>query len=423
VAAIPTLATALTTRTLQPLATATQVFVPTSTPPAAATVTPPAVPTASPSTDATDTPPTIEVPTPTPDPDASQLGAETPVFTDDFDDFTSGWTTSADEDATVEYTDGGDNVLYMLFETTEGHSVDSSRELGGEVQTLRLDATVEVVGPGPGAFGLECLDDDWDGVGGGVTTSGAYFLYSRDLIDGRDVIASYNDPPLAGTGVGSQVRLVLECGVDAEGNVETYFSVNGELLLHQTQSQTDVGPLRRVAFYGEAFSGSGTELDWIEASVSADADPHWSPEVEALLVHVPAEIADGCSPANTDGADGVVAGVACNAMGPDGSFISVFYEEYETEAKMQRAHADARAESGDGATDGGECVDGDPGTGTWSIGGETVGQYLCYMSFGTPTLNWTYTDLRILAEASNTDSDSADGFDELWRWWEEAGPI
>jgi hypothetical protein len=280
-----------------------------------------------------------------------------------------------------------------------------------------------MIGPGPGAYGVECLDDEWDGFGGGVTTSGAYFIYSRDLIGGRDVLASENDPPLVGTGVGGGATLSIQCAIDEEGTADVFFSVNGELLLHNTQTQSDLGPMRRVALYGESFAGSGTEIDWLAASAWADAEPGWSPEVEVLVAHVPAEIASNCSPANTDGHDGVLAGVACNATGPDGSFISVLYEQYATEAEMRQAHADARDEWGDNATDGGDCADGEPATGSWAIGDETAGQYLCYVSFGTPTLNWSHADLRILAEASNTDSDSAEGFAELWTWWEDAGPI
>lgn len=380
---------------------------PIATPQPVSTPAPTAPPTAAP----TAAPPT------TPPDDGSLLGADTPVFDDDMDDPSSGWALRFEDGMTVDYTDGGDNSLYMLIEKTDGDWIATTRALGGEVRVARVDAEVEISSDGRGAYGVECQDEDYDALGAALTTDGGYLLYRNDVMTGPTIIVRYDDPPLPGVGPGSMVTLSLECAVDGAGNAEIYFWANGELLLHQTEAAAELGLIRSVGLYTDAFSGSTMETNFWRVAVTADAEPSWAPEVEAIQARVPSDYADTCQPANTDGLRGVVAGLVCNGEGEDGAYIAVFFYQYEDSAAMEAGFDEYLDDYGPGEQDN-DCTNGEPGSGTYTIGGEPAGEYLCYTDFGYPAIVWTAPPLNMVAVA---DSDGED-FAELWNWWASAGP-
>jgi hypothetical protein len=210
---------------------------------------------------ATDTP-RLPTSTPAASSPSSRLGTDALLFFDEFDDETSGWPTGEGMGAAVGYIDGA--LFVGATDDLPGGPFTPSRPLGESFDTIRFAALVQPEAGSEGVYGVHCQDEDYDFLGGAVTTDGSYLLYRR--VAGVDeVIQRHDDPPLSGTDAGSEVLLMVECGVNAQGDAEIYFSVNGEDLLDHTESASALDGIVEFGLYAAA-EGSRLSFNVTEAT-------------------------------------------------------------------------------------------------------------------------------------------------------------
>jgi hypothetical protein len=367
-----------------------------------------------PTTPVAATPAVTGSPSPSASPVGAILGTDVLLYVDEFEDPASGWGTGELDTVTVAY---GQTSLDVSVRGGEGDFVTTRRTLDASFPAVRFAALWEIGAGSDGIYGVHCQYDDFHVFGGAVGTDGSYMLYEREGDGVEEILQRYDASPLAGTGPGSQVMLMIECARNATGGVEVFFSANGELLLHQSASANPVGELMATGVWvrSEAaapFEASITEAAaWVRPASAASATP--APAVN-LIDHIPSEFLLSCSALDVSTNPGAVAGLACRP--PSGGFVS--YTLHESAATMNAEMDEAIEQNAAGAEEEHTCSDGQPGYGTWTIGGEPAGRYVCFVSAGYSFIYWTTDALNIFAVTNRPDED----MEALWEFWSGAGP-
>lgn len=138
---------------------------------------------------------------------------------------------------------------------------------------------------------------------------------------------------------------------------------------------------------------------------------------EALLSHIPSQIADSCLVTAPDDPGAILAIAVCDA---DGGDIRVSYFQYDAHESMFSAYSGFRIAS-QIEPDSGDCDD--PATwpteNSYDIGGVTAGRLLCTEELSETSLYWTDERLNILSQATHTKGDH----ERLVEFWtSESGP-
>lgn len=141
------------------------------------------------------------------------------------------------------------------------------------------------------------------------------------------------------------------------------------------------------------------------------------PPDQAFLLRVPEAIRATCT---LEGGVGNVLQTA-NCTADDGA-ITIAYSEYDTPESLDATFTDLRTGAARIEPDTGACEDSLtwPAEGSYSVGGEVVGRWLCLAGTAGPTIYWTDTRLNILAQAIGQATDEA-GLVDFWR--NQAGPV
>ena len=162
-------------------------------------------------------------------------------------------------------------------------------------------------------------------------------------------------------------------------------------------------------------SGTGStsvpEPSPTESSSPSPTDTLQDQDTAALLVLVPSDLRDSCTPA-TSNSDGAVVGLNCYPT-DDGPALLRFFAYTDSDA-MATAFDDY---GGDLPT--GSCSTGEPSRQTWSVSGATQGPLACYTaSTGDQVIVWGSNDKAVLAVAL----DAGWSESQMYDWWRNDGP-
>jgi hypothetical protein len=156
------------------------------------------------------------------------------------------------------------------------------------------------------------------------------------------------------------------------------------------------------------------------AGPTASAGPTGTPipsgnVTDALLSHIPFEIADTCFVTASEG--NIVALAVCKA---DDGDIELTYFQYGSQESMFTTYEGLRLAS-QIEPNSGSCQD--PATwpteNNYSISGQSAGRWLCTEELGQTSIYWTDDRLNILSQATHTKSDHA----RLVEFWvSDSGP-
>lgn len=138
---------------------------------------------------------------------------------------------------------------------------------------------------------------------------------------------------------------------------------------------------------------------------------------QALLSHIPVDIADSCFVSAPDDASAILALAVCDA---DGGDIRVTYFQYDDHDSMFSAYSGFRIAS-QIEPDSGDCDDKPtwPTENIYNIGEVPAGRLLCTEELSETSLYWTDDRLNILSQATHTGGDH----ERLIEFWtSESGP-
>lgn len=376
------------------------------TPPPPATTTPQA-----------STAPTL-LPTASSSPGASGDGTGTflEVIRDDMASPRSGFQTGDFEHHRVAYEEG----RLIVEVKTPARSTWTMRGFG-DWPLADIEATIERPGStGEGFYGLTCGRSNDDFYAGLLDSLGGTVLLR--VVRGQAKVLLRDDTPVPEASDGQPVDLLLKCvGTDAGGAPGLSFSVNGRVVASGADPSGFVSFLRG-GFYVESgadtdgWQMTGDDFRVMVGLVAGDGPgpslpPGGDPAVDALLLHVPETLRDGCRVVDRSETAAEVAVDCGTAAVPVATYL-----QYRDAADMA-ADYDAIVEAHPEAT--GSGCQSEPSEGPYTVDEVEVGRLLCVLADGAASIHWTDERTLIMGQSRAADA----SFEALYAWWLEAGPL
>ena len=167
----------------------------------------------------------IPLPRPAADPPATPIATIAPLLEDSFTDASSGWSTGADVDGSVQYDNGG---LHM--KTFKPEYFTSSNPDSAAYEDVHLEVTVRNLGSDPSAgFGIVC--DQQPSAGSyyyfAITTGGEYEI-GKSVMGQHDLVLT-GDGNWAATDLIPMNAVSYRLGVDCRPGTLTLY-VNGRTI-------------------------------------------------------------------------------------------------------------------------------------------------------------------------------------------------